>query len=214
MARQGAFRFTVMLGVLALGLLGAVSAQAAKPAGAPASSGGVEMYRYVDDKGVVVIDRLGVPSQYIGKGYQVLNEQGRVIRVVPPAPTAEELQQRKAAAAQASSDAQLLRLYTSVEDVDRARERKMTELDGLSSVAKGNLQSLKTQQANLQSQAADQERAGRQVPDHMVDQLNNLRDEEQRLVQAIAHYQQLRAQANASFDVDRARLQQLLGASH
>nr|WP_258872513.1 DUF4124 domain-containing protein [Pseudomonas citronellolis] len=171
------------------------------------------MYRYVNDKGVTVIDRLGVPSQYIGKGYEVLNEQGRVIRVVPPAPTAEEIQQRKAAAAQASSDAQLLRLYTSVEDVDRARERKLAELDGLSSVARGNLQSLKTQQGNLQAQAADAERAGRQVPQQLVEQLANLKDEEQRLLRDIAHYQQLRAQAKTSFDADRARLAQLLGAS-
>ncbi|MFX5952735.1 hypothetical protein ABTE58_18840, partial [Acinetobacter baumannii] len=87
---------------------------------------------------------------------QVLNDQGRVIRTVPPAPTAEELRQRKAAQAQASSDAQLLRLYSSLEDVDRARERRLAELDGLSSVARGNLQSLKLQQANLQGQAANQ----------------------------------------------------------
>ncbi len=118
--------------------------------GAQAAPGGaVELYRYVNDKGVVVLDRQGVPPQYIGKGYQVLNDQGRVIRTVPPAPTAEELRQRKAAQAQASSDAQLLRLYSSLEDVDRARERRLAELDGLSSVARGNLQSLKLQQANV-----------------------------------------------------------------
>ncbi|SDK79728.1 hypothetical protein SAMN05216189_105230 [Pseudomonas delhiensis] len=211
MAKQGAFRRGALMGLLAVGLAG--PALAANAAGNPASGGAVEMYRYVNDKGVTVIDRLGVPSQYIGKGYEVLNEQGRVVRVVPPAPTAEEIQQRKAAAAQASSDAQLLRLYTSVEDVDRARERKLAELDGLSSVARGNLQSVKTQQGNLQAQAADAERAGRQVPQQLVEQLGNLKDEEQRLLRDIAHYQQLRAQAKATFDADRARLAQLLGAS-
>ncbi|MGV8455807.1 DUF4124 domain-containing protein, partial [Pseudomonas aeruginosa] len=72
--------------------------------------------------------RQGVPPTYIGKGYQVLHDQGRVIRTVPPAPTAEELRQRKATQAQASSDAQLLRLYSSLEDVDRARERSLAEL--------------------------------------------------------------------------------------
>lgn len=211
MAKQGAFRRGALMGWLVFGLAG--PALAASSAGKLSSGGAVEMYRYVNDKGVTVIDRLGVPSQYIGKGYEVLNEQGRVIRVVPPAPTAEEIQQRKAAAAQASSDAQLLRLYTSVEDVDRARERKLAELDGLSSVARGNLQSLKTQQGNLQAQAADAERAGRQVPQQLVEQLANLKDEEQRLLRDIAHYQQLRAQAKAAFEADRARLAQLLGAS-
>ncbi|MEE9102855.1 MULTISPECIES: DUF4124 domain-containing protein [Pseudomonas] len=174
----------------------------------------VELYRYVDDKGGIVIDRQGVPSEYIGKGYEVLNDQGRVIRVVPPAPTPAEIQQRKADAARANSDAQLLRLYTSVKDVDLARDRKLTELDALSSVSKGNLQALKSQHATLQARAADQERAGRQVPAELEAQLSDLRDEEKRLEQDINRYQQLREQAIASFAADRARVAQLLGASH
>lgn len=204
MAKQGAFRYRVLMGLLGAMLAGQVTA-----AGQPTSQ--VEMYRYVNDKGITVIDRLGVPPQYIGKGYQVLNDQGRVIREVPPAPTAAEIEQRKADAARASSDQQLMRMYTSVEDVDRARDRKLSELDGLTSVAKGNLQSLKMQQANLQARAADQERAGRQVPDDLVAQLNNLRSDEQRLQQDIARYQQLRVQAVSSFGEDRARVAQLVG---
>lgn len=206
MAKQGAFRYRVLMG-----LLGAMLADQALAAGQP--SGQVEMYRYVDDRGITVIDRLGVPPQYIGKGYQVLNDQGRVIREVPPAPTAAEIEQRKADAARASSDQQLMRLYTSVDDVDRARDRKLAELDGLSSVAKGNLQSLKMQQAGLQARAADQERAGRQVPAELVEQLDNLRSDEQRLQQDIARYQQLRSQAQDSFAADRARFAQISGGN-
>jgi hypothetical protein len=197
MTKQGAFHYRALLGLLGILLAGQVGAA------------GVEMYRYVNDKGITVIDRLGVPPQYIGKGYQVLNDQGRVVREVPPAPTAAEIEQRKADAARASSDQQLMRMYTSVEDVDRARDRKLAELDGLASVARGNLQSLKTQQANLQARAADQERAGRQVPDDLVAQLGNLRDDEQRLQQDITRYQQLRLQAQDSFAADRARFAQI-----
>lgn len=210
MAKQGAYRYRVLMGLLGGMLAGQVLA-AGKPVASP--GGAVEMYRYVDDRGITVIDRLGVPPQYIGKGYQVLNDQGRVIREVPPAPTAAEIEQRKADAARASSDQQLMRMYTSVEDVDRARDRKLAELDGLASVAKGNLQSLKTQQANLQARAADQERAGRQVPDDLVAQLSNLRSDEQRLQQDIARYQQLRTQAQNSFAADRARFAQISGGN-
>lgn len=210
MAKQGAYRYRVLMGLLGGMLAGQVIA-AGKPVASP--GGAVEMYRYVDDRGITVIDRLGVPPQYIGKGYQVLNDQGRVIREVPPAPTAAEIEQRKADAARASSDQQLMRMYTSVEDVDRARDRKLAELDGLASVAKGNLQSLKTQQANLQARAADQERAGRQVPDDLVAQLSNLRSDEQRLQQDIARYQQLRTQAQNSFAADRARFAQISGGN-
>ncbi len=206
MAKQGAFRYRVLMGLLGAMLAGQVTA-----AGQPTSQ--VELYRYVNDKGVVVLDRLGVPPQYIGKGYQVLNDQGRVIREVPPAPTADEMRQRKADPARASSDAQLLRLYSSLEDVDRARERRLAELDGLSSVAKGNLQSLKMQQANLQGQAANQERAGRPVAEALVAQLSNLREEEKRLQREIGRFQQLRIQAQSSFASDRARFAQISGGN-
>jgi hypothetical protein len=177
----------------------------------PALSGAAELYRYVDDKGVTVLDRQGVPPEFIGKGYEVLNEQGRVIRVIPPAPSREEMQRQLDEKARASSDAQLLRLYTSVEDVDRALERKLAELDGLIGVARGNQQSLRTQQANLQGQAAEYERAGREVPAHLVAQIDNLREEQKRLDKDIARYERDREAAKNSFAADRARLAQLLG---
>ncbi len=192
MPKSGAVRFALLMGVL-------------MPALAQA-----ELYRYTNDKGVIVLDRLGVPSQYIDKGYEVLNDQGRVVKTIPPAPTLEERKRMQEEKARAGSDAQLLRLYTSVEDVDRALQRKLAELDGLISVARGNQQSLRTQQANLQAQAAENERAGRQVPEQLVSQIDNLRAEQQRLEQDITRYQQDRKNAQAGFAADRERLAQLL----
>lgn len=192
MPKSGAVRFALLMGVL-------------MPALAQA-----ELYRYTNDKGVIVLDRLGVPSQYIDKGYEVLNDQGRVVKTIPPAPTLEERKRMQEEKARAGSDAQLLRLYTSVEDVDRALQRKLAELDGLIGVARGNQQSLRTQQANLQAQAADNERAGRQVPEQLVSQIDNLRAEQQRLEQDITRYQQDRKNAQAGFAADRERLAQLL----
>ena len=48
----------------------------------PLISGAAEVYRYTNEKGLPVLDRQGVPPQFIGKGYEVLNEQGRVIKVI------------------------------------------------------------------------------------------------------------------------------------
>jgi cell division protein FtsB len=179
----------------------------------PALAGAAELYRYVDDKGVTVLDRQGVPPEYIGKGYEVLNEHGRVVRVVPPAPSREEMQRQLDEKARASTDAKLLRLYTSVEDVDRALERKLTELDGLIGVARGNQQSLRTQQASLQSQAAESERAGREVPAHLVQQIDSLRDQQKSLDKDIARYEQDREAAKTAYAADRARLTELLGGA-
>lgn len=185
-------------GVLLLGLLATTAVQA-------------ELYRYVDDKGVVVLNRQGVPPQHIGKGYEVLNDQGRVTRVVPPAPTPEERQRLLEAKARAGSDAQLLRLYASVEDVERAEARKLAELDSVIGITHGNLQSLRAQQANLQSQAASHERAGREVPKQLLVQIDNLNQEQARLRRDLDRYQLARKQARASFAKERQRLAQLLG---
>ncbi len=170
-----------------------------------------EMYRYTNAQGITVIGRQGVPSEFIGKGYDVLNEQGRVVRVVPPAPTADEMKKLLADRERAKSDTQLLRLYSSPEDVDRARARKLAELDGLIGVANGNLQSVRLQQANLQKQAADQERAGRQVPEQLLAQINGQRDEQVRLKKDIERHQAARKQAESSFAADRARVSELIG---
>lgn len=170
-----------------------------------------EMYRYVNERGVTVIDRQGVPPEHVAKGYEVLNEQGRVISVVPPAPSAAERQRLAEEKAKASSDAQLLRIYSEVGDVDRARDRKLAELDGAISVAQSNLQSLRTQQGNLQEKAAEFERAGRKVPEHLLVQIENLKIEQAGVEQDIARYRETRVAEEAAFAADRARLFELRG---
>lgn len=170
-----------------------------------------ELYRYVDDNGVTVLSRQGVPSELIGKGYEVLNEHGRVVRVVPPAPSAGELARLQALKARAANDQKLLKLYSGPQDVDRARDRKLAEIDGIISVARGNLQSVRTQQANLQAQAADLERASHPVPEDLVTQIRRLDDEQQRLQRDIARHEQGRAEAEDAFALERGRLIELFG---
>lgn len=195
-----------MLKLSAVGLLLGLGVMTVQAADKPP----VLLYRYVDNKGGTVLDRQGVPPEYAGKGYQVLNERGRVIQVVAPAPTADELQRQHADKAQAEANAQLLHQYSSVDDVDRAKVRKLAELDTLIAVAQGNLQSLNSQQNTLQGQAADQERAGRVVPQPLLDQMNSLRDDQQNLKAEILRYQESRKQAEAGFADDRTRVQQLV----
>ena len=170
-----------------------------------------EFYRYVNDKGVTVLDRLGVPPEYIEKGYQVVDEQGRVVREIPPAPSKEERLRQLEEKAKVKSDTQLLRIYSEPADVDRARDRKLAELDGVIGVANSNLSSLRTQQANLQARAAEYERSGRQVPEHLLVQIDNLKAEQAGVEQDIQRYQQSRKEAEASFAADRARLVELRG---
>ena len=172
-----------------------------------------DLYRYVDDRGQTVLTRQGVPPEFVGKGYEVINEQGRVLKVVPPAPTAEELQQRKARAQQSQSDRRLMRLYSSVNDVDRARDRKLAELDSLIAVANNNLQSVRIQQGSALSKAAEYERGGQPVPADVVAQIDDFKDEQVRLNKDIERYRKARTEAQESFKADRNRVQSLFGGS-
>ncbi len=176
----------------------------------PALLPAAELYRYVDERGVVVLDRHGVPPQHISRGYQVLNEQGRVVREVPPAPSAEEFARLQAKKARDASDAQLLRLYASVEDVERAEARKLAELDSVIGLSQGNLQSI-SQHASLRKQAANHERAGRKVPENLLAQIENLEKEEKSLLRDLARFEKTRAEAEVNFAQDRQRIAELLG---
>lgn len=170
----------------------------------------VEYYRYTDERGITVINRLGVPSHLIGNGYEVLSEQGRVVRVVPRAPTPEEYRTMQADKEQAKSDRQLLLLYTRIEDIDRALERKVTDIDGQISIARGNLLSINSLKADLQSQAASQERAGRVVPESLLEQIKNATIDQQRLQQQISRYLQSKQEVETAFQRDKMRLIELL----
>ncbi|WP_263261927.1 DUF4124 domain-containing protein [Pseudomonas sp. RIT-PI-S] len=187
-----------------LGLLVPIAAVAAQP------SLPVQLYRYTDDRGVVVLDRQGVPPEFVSKGYQILNAQGRVLQTVPPAPTAQEQQASSAKRAQAQADAKLRAMYSSVDDLERARQRQLGEIDGMIAQANGNLQTLQAQQASLQGEAANQERNGVAVAPMVLDQLEAIRQRRAEINAQIERYQQMRADANRSFDTDRARLQQLI----
>ncbi len=187
-----------------LALLSAVILMAANHACA-------ELYRYTNEHGVVVLDRQGVPPQHVARGYEVLNEQGRVIQVVPPAPTAAQRQRLLEERQRAEADARLLRLYASVEDVERAKARKLAELESVIGIARGNLQSLRSQHASLRQQAANHERSGRRVPENLLAQIANLEQEQAGLQRDLQRYEAARAEAESAFSQERQRVAELLG---
>lgn len=132
-----------------------------------------ELYKYKDQAGIPVInDRL--PPEAVALGYEVLNDEGVVIRVVPPKMTEEELAlqsaqekeaqaKREAAVAQKARDESLLMRYSSVADIEAARERALQSIRIRVSILKSNVRSAVQQIENYQAQAASIERAGGKV---------------------------------------------------
>lgn len=169
-----------------------------------------EFYRYVDSNGVTVISRQGVPSDVIGNGYEVINEHGRVIRVVPRALTPEEHRQLQEEKEQAEIDRQLLRLYRSVEDVERAEGRKQLEIDSFIALVRRNLEDVREDKSQLFQEAGNHERAGRAVPDELLEQIAALEQREQGYLKEIERYQQLKRDVAAEFAADHERIERLL----
>ncbi|OWL88540.1 DUF4124 domain-containing protein [Halopseudomonas aestusnigri] len=180
----------------------------------PLSGVAEELYRYTDDNGVVVLDRQ-VPPRFIANGYEVLDSNGRVKQVIPPAPTAEERQaqrrEQEARRKQDAEDATLLRLYSSVADLDRAQARQLQQLDNQIAVARANIAELQVERETLRSQAADLERAGRKVEQGIIDQLATVDAETRRQQQRIERTQADIEAVKADYASQRARLAVLLG---
>lgn len=178
----------------------------------PLAGQAAELYRYLDRNGTLVIDRQGVPPEYAGKGYDVLNEQGRVIRKVAPALPAAELDRQARERQQAVVDGQLRKLYSNVEDVDRAKARKLAELDGLLQIKKANLEAARQLQSQLMEQAAVQQRNGQALPADLQARLDAAAADQVRLQADLQRYAELRTSTSAAFDADRARMQRLEAA--
>jgi SMC interacting uncharacterized protein involved in chromosome segregation len=173
-----------------------------------------ELYRYVDDKGVTVLDDR-VPAGLVKHGYAVLDNHGRVKQIIPAARTPEELEADRAAYAaqkrQLDDDTTMLRLYSSVPDLERAKTRQLNQIQSLIETTHTNIADLQVQREELQRRAANQQRVGRTVDEVILRELAEVDAETARLERLIAAKQLEVEEVKASFAVSRARLEVLLG---
>jgi hypothetical protein len=144
-----------------------------------------KLYRFQVDGRTIVKDH--VPSEYSHLGYEVLNSRGMVIEYVERAATPEELQARKEAEARQEArkqaiserrakDLELLRLYAKPEDVERARQRRVDELEAFVSLERRRITDLEEKLSAAQGRAANVERVGREVPADMRLEVVNLQN--------------------------------------
>ncbi|MCB1678590.1 MAG: hypothetical protein KDI16_07905 [Halioglobus sp.] len=174
-----------------------------------------DLYRYRNAEGNVVVDFM-VPAEYVANGYEVINDEGVVVKVVPRQLTEEE---QKVRAAQQELDEQavteqerlrkwdesLLLRYSTVEDIEEARERALQNLRIRVSILKSNKRSLKQQVENYQAQAADLERRGQQVDVVRLGVIEDLQREIETTDKAIADRQREIAEVAADYQQDIER---------
>ncbi|MFK7731308.1 MAG: hypothetical protein AB8B48_06770 [Pseudomonadales bacterium] len=144
------------------------------------SHAGMEYFRYKTAKGTLVIDSR-LPPEYVKYGYEVINASGDVLRTVLPQATAEQiaakreaLTQQQLKVEQRKKDEMLMRRYSSVADIEASQNRVIDEINIRLSILRGNLRSLKGQIERQQEVAANSERAGRDVPQALIENIGTM----------------------------------------
>ncbi|CBL44102.1 conserved hypothetical protein [gamma proteobacterium HdN1] len=203
-----------MVGIGALVLSLTVPALAAGPAT------GKKLYRYTNDKGVVVLG-FSIPPDQVYRGYSVLSPNGTVLEVVQPSMSPKEreeyqrraperLKEEEARKKQEDADRQLIAVFATAADVDRARDRKLEAIDLQISVSRSNASRLRTELNASEEQAANRERSGQAVPDFMVDKIDSLQRQVSQLEDAIRKRKQEKERVRQEYAKDRERLEYLL----
>lgn len=143
------------------------------------------LYRYKNEAGGTVVD-WHVPAKFAGRGYEVLNALGEVIKVVPRQLSDSELNdkdlverlQRGAEAERARLaewDRFLLLRYSTIEDIDAARDRALRELKIRLSILASNQRAAKGRLETALSQLADLERRGETAREQDLEAVDTLR---------------------------------------
>ena len=136
------------------------------------------MYRYRNDQGVLVVD-FSIPPQYVEKGYEVVSPNGRLIREVPARGdrlSQEAIARRKA---QEREDTYILRSFSSIADIERARERKRSMVAREIDILQSNLKDFDLRREALRQKAANYQASGQETPPEIARVLSDLDEHEE-----------------------------------
>ena len=177
------------------------------------------LYRYKNNVGGTVVD-WRVPPEFAGRGYEVLNAQGQVVEVVPRQLSSGELQnkdlvkrlQQEATverARLAKWDKFLLLRYSTVEDIDAARDRALRDLKIRLSILASNQRTARNRLESVLARVADMERRGDVPLEQDLDAIAALRADIANTGRAIKEREAQVLEVTDSFDEDRSRFIQL-----
>ena len=178
-----------------------------------------KLYRFNVDGRMILKDH--IPPEYAQMDYQVLNDQGLVIKEVQAAPTASELAAIQAAKAiqearleririRREADQALLRVYSKPADVERARQRKVDNIDGYIGLQQRRIVDLTEKLERAQSRAANQERSGYEVPAEMRLEIAKLQNQIRESHANVKSRKKEKIDSTINFSEEYARMQILL----
>ena len=196
-----------------------VAAAAAKKAGKKSVAPTEAVYRCRDAKGQSYFGQ-NIPPECMEADVEVLDNTGRVVRVIPGRLALEAVTAQMAAEearkANAQRDRTLLATYLSVADIERLRDQRLELLVQQGHVTDQYIANLKARESRLiedvqRYRPYSSSSTAPVLPDHVaediVNTVNGLQVYQQELAKNTAEQQQLRS----AFDADIARFKELKG---
>jgi chromosome segregation ATPase len=168
-----------------------------------------QFFRYEDANGQTVINS-SIPPEFVRKGYEIIDDKGVVLREVAPQLSDEAIRNRRAEeqriAEQRTRDAELVKLYRSPGDVERAMSTWLSRLDMEIRLKDNRIDILQSNFNDLQSQAADQERAGEEVDPELLERMNAIQSDIADYQSEIDAVEDRKDEARSEFTADRQRM--------
>lgn len=142
--------------------------------GASAAYADIVLYRFIGANGEERVESR-IPPEFAQKGYEVINPAGDVLEVVPAAPSADEVEQAERERRMIDAYERLRSRFSSVEALQDRKKRELEKIETSITIINGTMNNINIEIDGLVKKAADQERAGRQVSENILEQLDGLR---------------------------------------
>lgn len=179
-------------------------------------------FKWSDAQGNVHYDD-ALPPEALQFGYDVVNDQGIVVKHVDRPKTADELKADKETAdktaaakrvsdAQSKNDQQLLAAYPSEHDLVAAQHAQMDMLDQSVHATEVSLQNQEKSLSDMLSHAADLDRTGKPVPTTLQQQIDALRITVEKQKTYIANRQAEKDANEKKFETDLAHYREVQAA--
>ena len=176
-------------------------------------------YRYKDGDGRLVVKDY-LPTEAIAVGYEVINEEGRVLERVPAAMTAEEKEAARIKEEQLEAlqkkqqeerrrDMLLMRQYKTIEDIQRTEKNQTAALRANIDLLKGHNSSLNNKLEELQGRAANFERQGKAVPQNTLKEIDATKSQIKTNEASISRYHEKIKTIEEQFQSDLIRFKEL-----
>ncbi len=179
-----------------------------------------KLYKWVDDNGTTHYGET-IPPEYANKDRAELNNSGRVIKkeemLTPEKRRAQEHEDAKkraeenAVIEQKRHDKTLTETYSTVKEIDLARNRSVQQIDARINVINSAIKTANDNLAALQKEAGSYTNANRKIPPSLEEDIQQTQTRLEKLQKDIEGPNTEKAAMEARYDADKARYIELTG---